>query len=91
MDSSRPPTPSPPHPSCSAIRELLGALHDPYSRFITPTDFTSMLKYDVSGVGLNLGTAEEFANKTVRADGWWVGAWLMGGCTRGWAGGRVGA
>jgi hypothetical protein len=65
-------TPSPPHPSCSAIRELLGALHDPYSRFITPTDFTSMLKYDVSGVGLNLGTAEELANKTVRANGWWV-------------------
>jgi hypothetical protein len=25
-----------------------------------------MLKYDVSGVGLNLGTAEEFVNKTVR-------------------------
>ena len=30
-----------------------------------------MLKYDVSGVGLNLGTAEEFANKTVRCG--WVG------------------
>ena len=54
-----------PPPPCSVIRELLGTLRDPYSRFITPTDFTSMLKYDVSGVGLNLGTAEEFANKTV--------------------------
>lgn len=46
------------------IRELLAELHDPYSRFVTPVEFASMLKYDVSGVGLNLGTAEEFANKT---------------------------
>ncbi|KAL4423011.1 hypothetical protein ABPG77_005491 [Micractinium sp. CCAP 211/92] len=46
------------------IRELLAELHDPYSRFVTPSEFASMLKYDVSGVGLNLGTAEEYANKT---------------------------
>ncbi|KAL4451934.1 hypothetical protein ABPG75_007596 [Micractinium tetrahymenae] len=46
------------------IRELLAELRDPYSRFVTPGEFASMLKYDVSGVGLNLGTAEEFANKT---------------------------
>ncbi|PSC70735.1 peptidase S41 family [Micractinium conductrix] len=46
------------------VRELLAVLRDPYSRFVTPTEFSAMLKYDVSGVGLNLGTAEEFANKT---------------------------
>ena len=45
-------------------------LRDPYSRFISPDEFAAMLKYDVSGVGLNLGTAEEFVNKTVgRAGG----------------------
>lgn len=31
-----------------------------------------MLKYDVSGVGLNLGTAEEFANKTVGRQRVWA-------------------
>ena len=49
----------------SVIREMLAELDDPYSRFIPPAEFASMLKYDVSGVGLNLGTAEEFVNKTV--------------------------
>lgn len=44
-------------------------LRDPYSRFISPDEFATMLKYDVSGVGLNLGTAEEFVNKTVRGVG----------------------
>ena len=44
---------------------MLAELDDPYSRFIPPAEFASMLKYDVSGVGLNLGTAEEFVNKTV--------------------------
>ncbi len=50
---------------CSVIRELLAELKDPYTRFIQPADFSSMLKYDVSGVGLNLGTIEELRNKTV--------------------------
>lgn len=68
-------TPGTRPPACSVIRELLGALRDPYSRFITPPEFSAMLKYDVSGVGLNLGTAEEFANKTVgRAAGC---GWLL--------------
>jgi hypothetical protein len=53
----------------SAIRELLASLRDPYTRFVPPPDFAAMAKYDVSGVGLNLGTAEEFANKTVRSWG----------------------
>lgn len=63
------------------IRELLAALRDPYTRFVPPTEFKSMLKYDVSGVGLNLGTAEEFANKTVRA-GHLGGTWLGGSQVR---------
>ncbi|EFN55775.1 hypothetical protein CHLNCDRAFT_145217 [Chlorella variabilis] len=48
----------------NAIRELLAQLRDPYTRFVPAADFAAMRKYDVSGVGLNLGTAEEFANKT---------------------------
>lgn len=62
------PAPTPLHslPVCSAIRDMVArGLRDPYSRFITPSEFSAMLKYDVSGVGLNLGTAEEFVNKTV--------------------------
>ena len=37
---------------------------DPYTRFITPEEFESMRKYDVTDVGLHLGTAEEFVRKT---------------------------
>ena len=46
---------------CRAIREMLAyGLKDPYTRFITPPEFEAMRKYDVTGVGLNLATAEEF-------------------------------
>ena len=31
---------------------------------LTPEEFESMRKYDVTGVGLHLGTAEEFVRKT---------------------------
>lgn len=48
---------------------MLSELRDPYSRFVSPRDFQSMLKYDVSGVGLNLGTAEDLEAKTVRGQG----------------------
>ena len=48
-----------------AIREMLAfGLNDPYSRFITPEEFQAMRKYDVTGVGLNLATAEEFVRKS---------------------------
>lgn len=48
-----------------AIREMLAkGTSDPYTRFITPEEFESMRKYDVTGVGLHLGTAEEFVKKT---------------------------
>jgi hypothetical protein len=80
--TDHPPTCSLPRPPArSAIRELLAALRDPYSRFVPPSDFAAMLKYDVSGVGLNLGTAEEFANKTVGGSGMGTRA------ARGWQGG----
>ncbi|CAK0738468.1 hypothetical protein CVIRNUC_001047 [Coccomyxa viridis] len=48
-----------------AIREMLAyGLKDPYTRFITPPEFEAMRKYDVTGVGLNLATAEEFTRKS---------------------------
>lgn len=48
-----------------AIREMLAyGLNDPYTRFITPDEFQAMRKYDVTGVGLNLATAEEFTRKS---------------------------
>lgn len=43
---------------------LAFGLADPYSRFITPEEFQAMRKYDVTGVGLNLATAEEFVRKS---------------------------
>ena len=49
-----------------AVKEMLAlGVSDPYCRFISPSDFASMKKYDVTGVGLNLGTAEEYLKKTV--------------------------
>ena len=41
-------------------------LPDPYCRWVPPSEFAAMKKYDVTGVGLNLGTAEEYVKKTVR-------------------------
>ncbi|KAL6753977.1 ClpP/crotonase-like domain-containing protein [Haematococcus lacustris] len=50
-----------------AIREMLArGLSDPYCRFITPAELAAMKKYDVTGVGLNLGTAAEYSQKTGR-------------------------
>ena len=43
---------------------LAYGLKDPYTRFITPFEFEAMRKYDVTGVGLNLATAEEFTRKS---------------------------
>lgn len=48
-----------------AARRMIayGLLSDPYTRFISPSEFTAMLKYDITGVGLNLVTGEEFSKK----------------------------
>lgn len=43
---------------------LAYGLNDPYTRFITPDEFQAMRKYDVTGVGLNLASAEEFTRKS---------------------------
>lgn len=48
----------------SAVRGLLLQLKDPYTRFLTPLEFSGMLKYDVSGMGLNLGTGEDLVQKS---------------------------
>lgn len=48
----------------AAVREMVTALRDPYSRFLTPQEFSAMVKYDVSGVGLNLGTLDDLEAKT---------------------------
>ncbi len=42
-------------------------LSDPYCRFITPGELAAMKKYDVTGIGLNLGTGPEYMVKTVSA------------------------
>ena len=36
------------------IKSMLGTLGDKFTRFIEPDRFTSMLKYDITGVGLNI-------------------------------------
>ena len=48
----------------SAIREMLLKLRDPYTRFLSPDEFSAMSKYDISGVGLNLGTKQDLEEKT---------------------------
>lgn len=66
------------------IKEFLGrGPADAYTRFIAPDDFKALTKYDVTGVGLNLGTAEEYVAKAQRplppgrgADG--GGVWVVG-------------
>eukprot|EP00899_Mesostigma_viride_P023235 jgi/Mesvir1/4096/Mv16058-RA.1 len=37
------------------IRAMLRDLQDPYTRFLTPAEFSRLAKYDLTGVGLNLG------------------------------------
>jgi len=38
-----------------ALRAALRTLSDPYTRFVAPPDFAALTRYDVSGVGLNVG------------------------------------
>ena len=46
-----------------AIRELLAGLEDPFTRFVTPQQFQALMVFDVTGVGLNLGSTDEFQRK----------------------------
>ncbi|XP_020098592.1 carboxyl-terminal-processing peptidase 1, chloroplastic isoform X4 [Ananas comosus] len=36
------------------IRNMLASLADPYTRFLSPSEFSKMAKYDVTGIGMNL-------------------------------------
>ncbi|XP_020519455.1 carboxyl-terminal-processing peptidase 1, chloroplastic-like isoform X2 [Amborella trichopoda] len=36
------------------IRRMLASLADPYTRFLTPSEFSKMARYDITGVGMNL-------------------------------------
>lgn len=36
------------------IRRMLASLGDPYSRFLTPEEFSKMARYDMTGIGINL-------------------------------------
>lgn len=38
----------------ATVRDILRTLGDPFSRFVDPADFAPLLKYDISGVGLNI-------------------------------------
>jgi carboxyl-terminal processing protease len=63
----------------AAVRSMLAVLRDPYSRYVPPGEFRAMLRYDVSGVGLNLGTAEELRAKTgLGPGGTGGGVWVVG-------------
>jgi hypothetical protein len=50
-------------------------LEDRYCRYLTPSELSAMMKYDVTGVGLNLGTAKEYTAKTVGASMGWQPTW----------------
>ncbi|XP_058095217.1 carboxyl-terminal-processing peptidase 1, chloroplastic isoform X2 [Magnolia sinica] len=36
------------------IRRMLASLGDPYTRFLSPSEFSKMARYDVTGIGVNL-------------------------------------
>ncbi|RLN23999.1 hypothetical protein C2845_PM07G17510 [Panicum miliaceum] len=36
------------------IQKMLASLGDPYTRFLSPAEFSKMSKYDMTGIGLNL-------------------------------------
>ncbi|XP_009406283.1 carboxyl-terminal-processing peptidase 1, chloroplastic [Musa acuminata AAA Group] len=36
------------------IKKMLASLGDPYTRFLSPAEFSKMAKYDVTGIGINL-------------------------------------
>ena len=45
------------------IRDMLSTLGDKFTRFIEPDRFTSMLKYDITGVGLNIAEDAEDSSR----------------------------
>ncbi|KAJ7549831.1 hypothetical protein O6H91_07G071200 [Diphasiastrum complanatum] len=43
----------------AAIRSMLSTLDDPFTRFLTPGEFTKMSKYDITGIGINIGESRD--------------------------------
>ena len=43
----------------AAIRSMLAQLDDQFTRFVTPTQFAALTKYDITGVGLNIGEGDK--------------------------------
>ena len=42
----------------AAVRAMLAQLDDQFTRFVTPAQFTALTKYDITGVGLNIGEGD---------------------------------
>ncbi|XP_021764142.1 carboxyl-terminal-processing peptidase 1, chloroplastic-like isoform X2 [Chenopodium quinoa] len=38
----------------SVVQKMLASLGDPYTRFLSPEEFSKMARYDITGIGLNL-------------------------------------
>lgn len=47
------------------IKRMLASLGDPYTRFLSPPEFSKMARYDISGIGINLREVPD-ANGVVR-------------------------
>ncbi|GAY35057.1 hypothetical protein CUMW_014030 [Citrus unshiu] len=47
------------------IKRMLASLGDPYTRFLSPAEFSKMARYDMSGIGINLREVPD-ANGVVR-------------------------
>jgi len=70
------------------IRNMIAkGLKDPYAKLISADEFRTMQKYDMTGVGLNVGSSEEFyqkvsskipGGKKTSGDGIWVMGLLKG-------------
>lgn len=41
------------------IKRMLASLGDPYTRFLSPAEFSKMARYDMSGIGINLREAPD--------------------------------
>ncbi|XP_048230995.1 carboxyl-terminal-processing peptidase 1, chloroplastic isoform X4 [Ricinus communis] len=41
------------------IKRMLASLGDPYTRFLSPAEFSKMARYDMSGIGINLREVPE--------------------------------
>lgn len=46
-----------------SIRNMLASLDDPFTRFLTPEQFLQLSKYDVTGIGLNIGESAPAAGE----------------------------